>query len=192
MRKTALVLTIWIVVILPWSSMAEEPSSCRPFECYQKALAQLQYARELVETQHAENQQLFEKLQQLTKDNQNLTEMNQKLVTQHQAILSLLQQKIAVVTADDGKIGIGNTKPQAKLDVNGTVKANVFQSQIKEFMPYSTVEPDSADKDFYANQECTFGSITAALVSQKNGVNKQASICTCLESKRGRGWFCWN
>jgi len=191
MCKIAIIITItWFAVMLPTHLTAA--ASCTPFECYQNALEQLQYARELVETQQTEHRKLMEKVQQLAEANQDLIMQNQNLLMQHQTILSLLQQKIALVTANENKIGIGNLKPQAKLDVNGTVKAQIFQSKVKEFSSYFTVEQDSADKDFYENETCIFGSITAALVTNPNGSNQQASICTCLKSKRGRGWFCWN
>ncbi len=174
------VVPVWFIVILammPPTLFASE--DCAPFECYQKALEQLKYARELVEAQQAENQRLLETVKKLA-------ESNKQLILKNQALILSLQQKTELINAE------GVEASPTELNVNGMVSANVFKSQIKEFSPYHTVELDAADKDFYEDNDCVFGTITSALVSQKNGSNLQAAICTCLQSRRGRGWFCWN
>ena len=170
-KISSVVFLIWFTSI-PTSLFAEQ---CTPFECYQKAIEQLKYARELVEAQQAENQKLLEEVKQLA-------ESNEKLILQNQNLIAYLQQKTKLINSID----------TSQLNVNGIVSAEVFQTEIKEFSPYQTVENDAADKDFYEDKNCVFGTITSALVSNKNGSNLQASICTCLKSKRGRGWFCWN
>ncbi|MDM8564080.1 hypothetical protein QUF74_00330 [Candidatus Halobeggiatoa sp. HSG11] len=152
-----------------------EQLSCTSFEGYQKALEQLKYARDLVEAQQMDNQILFEKTTKIIAD-------NKKLMIQNQELISLLQQKTKLI----------NKASQNELNVDGMVSADVFKSKIKQFSPYNTVEPDAADKDFYKDSECISGTITSALVNNKDGSNLQAAICTCLQSKRGRGWFCWN
>jgi len=182
LKMPIVVVSVWFTVMLammPPTLFASEESSCAPFECYQKALEQLKYARELVEAQQAENQRLLENVRKLA-------ESNQYLILQNQSLIYSLQQKTKLINAK------GVEASQTELNVNGIVSANVFKSKIKEFSPYNTVEQDAADKDFYEDKDCVFGTITSALVSHKNGSNLQAAICTCLHSKRGRGWFCWN
>ena len=173
-KISTVILSIWFT-LMSVTLFAGEQSSCTPFECYQKAIEQLKYARELVETQQAENQKMLEKVTQLA-------ESNEKLILQNKNLIASLQQKTKHI----------NSVEISQLNVNGTVKAEVFQSDIKEFSPYKTVEKDSADKDFYKDKVCVLGTITSALVNNKKGSNLQASICTCLQAKRGRGWFCWN
>lgn len=174
----SMLFTVMLVIMSP-ILFASEQSSCSPFECYQKALEQLKYARELVEAQQAENQRLLEKVRKLA-------ESNKQLILQNQALIYSLQHKTKLINTE------GVEASQTELNVNGIVSANVFKSKIKEFSPYNSVEGDAADKDFYEDNDCVFGTITSALVSNQNGSNLQASICTCLHSKRGRGWFCWN
>ncbi len=165
--------SLWFILILTTLSATAE--QCAPFDCYQEALDQLKYARELIETQHAENKKLLTEIKQLT-------ETNNKLISQNQKIISSLQQKTEII----------NKETSNELSVKGIISADTFKSGIKSFSPYNTVEPDSADKDFYADKTCVFGTITSALINNKNGSNLQAAICTCLKSKRGRGWFCLN
>ena len=187
--------SVWTVMLamMPPILFASELFSCTPFECYQKALEQLKYARELVEAQQAENQRLLEKVNKLAEDNKQLILQNkelilqnEKLILQNKGFISALQQKTELINAKGVKAS------PTELNINGAISADVFQTGIKEFSPYNTVEPDAADKDFYEDKDCAFGTITSALISYKNGSNLQASICTCLHSKRGRGWFCWN
>ncbi|EDN68482.1 secreted protein [Beggiatoa sp. PS] len=219
MLKIPIIATLaWLTLMLslmPRTLIAYDNPSCdTPFECYQKALEQIQYARELINTQKekhgslleehktenesllkahkTENEVLIEKIKQLVEENQRLISQNQQLLNQQQAIITLLEQKTNAISAKNGNLGIGTVKPQTELDVNGTIKADLFKSGIKKFHSYNTIEPDGADKDFYENESCTLGMITAALLSNKDGSDEQAAICVCLHDKKGRGWFCWN
>ena len=78
------VVPVWFIVILammPPNLFASSDSSCTtPFECYQKAFEQLQYARELVEAQQAENRRLLETVKKLAESNKQLILQNQALI----------------------------------------------------------------------------------------------------------------
>ena len=88
-----------------------------------------------------------------------------------------------------GYIGIGTNNPEVTLHVNGDVKLGdplYFDStDLKD------AEPDSADKSFAKDPNCTIGVIRGALF-EATSTDIQGSICCCLNGTRGHGWFCWH
>jgi len=78
-----------------------------------------------------------------------------------------------------------NHESQTELNVHRMVSADVFRSNVKKFSPYNTVEPDSADKDFYQDDECASGTITSALVDNNSNLQVFVLVFSLNEAKGG-------
>jgi septal ring factor EnvC (AmiA/AmiB activator) len=125
------VLLFMAFLLTPTLSYAE----CNtPIDCYKQAISDLQNAR-------AEIDKLREQAAKDAKTIKNLRESAKETNGQIKALLTQLDttaEQVAKLTeavsvSEDGKVGIGTTNPKAKLDVNGNIKAQSFEGQIKAF-----------------------------------------------------------
>ncbi|OAD19122.1 secreted protein [Candidatus Thiomargarita nelsonii] len=73
MQKISIVLTLaWLVIVFtvpPRAAYAERVACGTPKECYEKAMAKLQKALDIVEAQHVENEHIQRKVAELERKN---------------------------------------------------------------------------------------------------------------------------
>ncbi len=111
MQKTPIILTLaWFTLIvtalLPHAMHAERVLCGTPMECYEKAMAKLQQAFNIVETQRLENEQLQRQVAEMERKNQRL---DRKVAHMEKKIAELQNRVYRYIDNGDGTLQI--TKP---------------------------------------------------------------------------------